>query len=208
MSYQVCGCCYPTEPCVRPVYIPQGTPCPCPEPAPLPTAVRPYYSSGSIAALSVPIPSGGAAIPEGAVTLPVADTAVILPLSTTASSGLTAVPLPGAASTDNFMIRIPRSGFYRYDANACFAAITNVIGPLTSDDFRVLYAYVYTAAGVNRQLRVASQPAVGGATPTCMDVSGADYFTAGDRIYFAARQTSVDAGTVPITVFRASVSAN
>jgi len=171
---------------------------------PTPAPGTAFINSASPAGFSLDIPSGGGAIPEGVITLPVAGTASILPLFVSSpSAGLTAEGVvPG--STQPSLVRATTAGQYTFDAEVCYAP---VVGVPTSADFRVLYAYVISAAGVNRQVRVRSQPAVGGATPTCMGLAGSVYLNVGDRLYFAARQTSVSGETVPITVFRASVQA-
>lgn len=162
-----------------------------------------FLNSASPAGYSLDIASGGGAIPEGFVTLPVAGTATIVPLFPSApTAGLTVEGV--APGTQGSLVRVAAAGQYDYDFNVCFAPVAGVP---TSADFRVAYIYAISATGINRQLRVVSVPAVGSATPTCMEVSGSSYLEAGDRVYFAVRQTNVGGTIVPITVTRMSVRA-
>ena len=222
MSYSNCSRCrrdnyvYPGCPCgVNFLYLPPGygnytigydgcgyVPVPpVNPPTPVPSTSA-YLTSASASGFSISIPSGGGAIPTGSVTLPVANTATILPLNVTSmSAGLSPVAvIPGTQAAG---VQADDAGFYRFDANACFGPVDTTP---SADDFRVLYAYVYSAAGVLRQSRAVSMPAVGSSTPTCVPLAGGEYLNAGDRLFFAVRQTSVNGQSIPLTVFRASVA--
>lgn len=156
------------------------------------------------------IPSGGGPIPLATVTVPTAAQTVQIVgnYAPTIANGIAigagvqdvnpallpppVVPAPANAGIATILV----PGAYQISANVCFASGA---AAATVDDIRVLYIYRATGTQVI-PLATVSQAAIDdvAGTPTCLNGSAGDILNYGDRIFIGVRQTSSDAGAIPL----------
>lgn len=184
------NCCNPCTPVCNPC-TPVCNPCPIPIVNPCPPVAL-IMEPGAVTA----VPSGGNAIPLGTV-IPPSSTAV--PAGTvTVITGLTAPPITniGGITQNNGFFTIPLSGRYIVSATATFATPASV----AAGDYRQLFIY-RTAAGtgaVSLLATVSSVPVT--AAPTSLNAATSADLNIGDRIFFAAIQTSADLSAINVNL--------
>jgi len=183
---QVCNPCQQVcNPCTTSCPVPCTTPCttPCPQ-----------VSFISNTATATTVTSGGILLPVGTV---IASGTTTVPAGTvTVITGFTGTPTTniGGIIPNNGFFTIPCAGRYTITGNACFSSVVTV----ATTDYRQLSIYRTDATtGVTTLLATDSRNPISG-MPTCINVATTADLASGDRIFFAATQTST--GGVAVNV--------